>query len=155
MKKPEFGSNAKQSFIDFFTGSHTIRIGIGEGRFFYKVIGPEGDQDNDMGDVSYRQTDNVFGGTVNLSRELTHYSNFNLEDDIEITHDTSVSPITGGYAELGIIGDGAHAVTFDSSYLKTPNSEDFDNTLGTLNKIGIYYDGEYYYYTVSVFNLAS
>jgi len=88
-----------------------------------------------------------FKGVVSLDNDLTHYQNYTVDTNIAITLDAN--PIIGGYAELTLIGNGTNSPTWSASFTATPNSVDFDATLNVVNKVGIYYDGNTAYYTIT------
>jgi len=91
----------------------------------------------------------TFDGSVDLSKAHTIYNYYAVEAALEISVKTSPAPIPGGYAELSLEGDGATTPTFAVGMLPMPDTGTYDNTLGVLNKVGIYYDGVNVFYTIT------
>ena len=98
---------------------------------------------------------------INLSRQLTSYQDFTVEDDIEIVlalnpeiiaaYPALSAPMTGGGAEIILIADGSHTPTF-FNITKSSGSEDWDTTLGRIHKTIFYYDGAVAYYSHTILN---
>lgn len=94
----------------------------------------------------------TFDGKVDLSRNHSIYDSYDVETNLAISVETYPAPMAGGYAELTLVGDGSHTPTFATNMTATPSSDDFDNTNGVVNKVGVYYDGSTFYYTITAFS---
>lgn len=105
---------------------------------------------NDLVDDALPKENQLFSGIVDLSRAMTHYAPYVVVSAIAISIASNPAPSIGGYAELSLIGDGVNSPTFSTALTPTPNSETYDSTLGVLNKVGLYYDGVYSFYTITV-----
>lgn len=91
-----------------------------------------------------------FDGLINLSRAMTHYATKTISVATTISVKASPAPAIGGYAEATLIGDGYTSPTFGIEWVATPGSETYDFTLNAINKVGFYFDGTYYFYTITV-----
>lgn len=97
------------------------------------------------------ETGLTFDGGVDLSKGHTIYNYLTVEDSsFEVYVKETPAPIAGGYAEVTLVGDGAVTPTFDSGMTAMPNSDTYDPTLNTINKVGVYYDGVTVFYTITV-----
>lgn len=93
----------------------------------------------------------VFDGGVDLSKAHTIYNYLTVDDStFEVYVKTAPTPIPGGYAEVTLVGDGASTPTFDTDMVEMPNSDTYDSTLNTINKVGVYFDGVNVFYTITV-----
>jgi len=79
---------------------------------------------------------------------MTHYDGRTIDSALEIT--LADDPIIGGSAEARLIGDGSTTPTFSSDFTASGSSEDYDTTLGTINKVVFYYDGTDAFYSITV-----
>jgi hypothetical protein len=155
MKTPLFGSNRIQSFIDFFNNIGKIRLGAEGKRLFieseFNSVQSKAYLTNEDGVANFmpKATLETFDGSVDLSKSHTIYNYYAVEAALEVSVKTDPAPIPGGYAELSLEGDGATTPTFAVGMLPMPDTGTYDNTLGVLNKIGIYYDGVNVFYTIT------
>lgn len=155
MKTPKLGSSLIESFIEFFNSFGKTRFGLEGKRVFIEdeSFGVESKQylSNENGKLNFlpNAVFEEFDGTVDLSRSHTIYNYYAVEAALEISVKTSPAPIPGGYAELSLEGDGVTTPTFAVGMLAMPDTGTYDNTLGVLNKVGIYYDGVNVFYTIT------
>lgn len=155
MKTPKFGFNRIQSFIDFFNNIGRIRLGSEGKRIFveseFNSVQSKAYLTNEEGKPNFiaNTVFETFDGSVDLSKAHTIYNYYAVEAAIEISVKTSPAPIPGGYAELSLEGDGVTTPTFAVGMLVMPDTGTYDNTLGVLNKVGIYYDGVNVFYTIT------
>ena len=91
----------------------------------------------------------AFDGEVDLSYNHLIYNYYTVDAALEIGVKTDPAPIAGVYAELTLVGDGSTTPTFHYTMLSMPDSSTYDSTLGTLNKVGVYYDGTSVFYTIT------
>ncbi len=97
------------------------------------------------------ETGLTFDGGVDLSKYHTIYNYLTADDSsLEVYVKETPAPIAGGYAEVTLVGDGAVTPTFDSGMTAMPDSDTYDPTLNTINKVGVYYDGVTVFYTITV-----
>ena len=97
--------------------------------------------------VDAKLIDQVFGGSINLSNDLTAYKTYTVSANV--TPVIEPNPIVGGSAEIRFIGDGSHSVTF-SNFTASASSSSFSTTLGAINKVVFYYDGTTAFYSLTV-----
>jgi len=141
MKNPRFGSNREQSFIEFIGNLLNIRFGLeGKRLFIYK-----NETEFNLDGKIVNQT---FTGEIDLSNDLTHYNNYSVITDVDVT--LKSEKIIGGAAEIRFVGDGSHDPVFDAAFTKSSSSDDYDNTENVVNKVVFYYDGEDAFYSITV-----
>lgn len=140
MKNPEIGSNAEQSFFDFFNTEGTMRFGLKDLRLFFQKLGKNYSIDGKL-------VNQTFNGTINLSNDLTHYNNFIVSSALAIALESNL--IIGGSAEIRLIGNGTITPTFPG-FVKSASSADYDPTLNAINKVVFYYDGTDSFYAITI-----
>lgn len=91
----------------------------------------------------------AFDGEVDLSYNHLIYNYYTVDAALEIGVKNDPAPIAGGYAELTLVGDGSTTPTFATGMVAMPDSSTYSTTLGTLNKVGVYYDGTSVFYTIT------
>ena len=139
MKDPIPGSNKEESFEEFYNTEGKAKFGLKDLRFFFERLGK-------VFNIDGKLVNQQFAGTIDLSNDLTHYSNH-----IVITNDEillAANPIIGGSAEIRMLGDGSHTPVFTA--FVASNSDVYDNTLNAINKIVFYYDGTDAFYSNTV-----
>lgn len=94
----------------------------------------------------YPSVNNKFKGEVDLSKEYTHYANYNVVENIVVT--VSIQKVIGGSAEIRMIGDGSHSPTFTGLIASTSSGE-YDVTEDAINKVIFYYDGIDVFYSIT------
>lgn len=141
MKKPEFGFNRLQSFIDFFTTFGKLRIGLEGLRMFAEV----GDQKLR---IDGKLVNQKFTGSISLAQDLTHYDPFTVDAALEVA--LAAELIIGGSAEIRFIADGATTPTFNAAFTASGSSDAYDPTLNKVNKVVFYYDGTDVFYSITV-----
>jgi len=155
MKTPRLGKTLIESFIEFFHNFGSVRFGTEGKRLFIEEdsFGNESKvyltNEDGVANFMPKATLETFDGSVDLSKAHTIYNYYAVEAALEISVKTSPAPIPGGYAELSLEGDGATTPTFAVGMLPMPDTGTYDNTLGVLNKVGIYYDGVNVFYTIT------
>lgn len=155
MKTPRIGQTLIESFIEFFHSFGSIRFGSEGKRLFVEEesfgIEEKTYLSNEDGVLNFlpKATLETFDGSVDLSKAHTIYNYYAVETALEISVNTSPAPIPGGYAELSLEGDGSTTPTFAVGMIAMPDTGTYDNTLGVLNKVGIYYDGVNIFYTIT------
>jgi len=110
----------------------------------------DADHFNNLVDDVIPATNQRFDGLIDLSRAMTHYASKSITIATSIRVKPIPVPAIGGYAEATLIGDGVTSPTFSADWTATPGSDTYDSTLGAINKIGFYFDGTYYFYTITV-----
>lgn len=61
----------------------------------------------------------------------------------------SLKPIPGNTATYTLVGNGVAGISFDSLFIKHPDSMDFNNTNGVVNRIEFLFDGVSFWYTLT------
>lgn len=145
MKNPEIGSNAEQSFFDFFTTEATVRFGLENTRLFLERLGKKYNIDSKL-------VHQLFNGSISLSNDLTHYDDFTVSSALAVA--LEANPIIGGSAEIRMIGDGTITPTF-TGFTKSAGSSDYDSTLSAINKVVFYFDGTEAFYSITVLTVLS
>jgi len=74
------------------------------------------------------------------------YNSYTVSTNITITK-SLIDAVALNKVELTLIGDGVHTVTF-SGILQDGSSVSFDNTLNSVNKVTLFYDGTDVYYSI-------
>ena len=149
MEAPVRGNNATQSYFDFDRVIGKFRFGVQNGRlFFQKNLNSRANADKAIHYVDGKLVNQYFSGVVRLDNDLTHYDGRTIDSALEIT--LADDPIIGGSAEARLIGDGSTTPTFSSDFTASGSSEDYDTTLGTINKVVFYYDGTDAFYSITV-----
>jgi hypothetical protein len=91
----------------------------------------------------------IFTGSINLTKSLTNYNTFTTTTGITITYEAG--SITGGTAEICIIGDGISDINM-SNFVQNQNSLYYDKTLNKENYFLFWFrNGRYFYSIYEIF----
>lgn len=98
----------------------------------------------------YPLTGQEFSGYVRLDKAHVIYKSYTVQSDITIQVDRRFNVVSAAYAELILVADGSHTPSFSADFTATPSSDSWDTTSGKIHKIGVYYDGDTIFYTITV-----
>lgn len=155
MKKPEFGFNKLQSFIDFFTTKGNVRFGVEDNKLYFEndkgADGIEPTKKYLSDDNSILLVDSLenlaFTGVIKFDHGCSVYAQTTISEATELTVDI-VGAVAGYGAIVRLIGDGSTTPTFHSSFKKSSSSGDYDPTLDVLNLVTFLFDGVDFWYSI-------